>query len=93
MYFFELTLVLLLVLLASVAFTAGRLRGSLWPGAMWFFSLLLLGMSPCSSRGFPDSWGLLAARGQADSTSQCLSFRCNVRTEIPSALAAWVRLP
>ena len=43
MFFFELALVLLLALLASVAFTAGRLRGSLWPGAMWFFSLLLLG--------------------------------------------------
>jgi len=39
----QLGLVLLLIVLAGVGLTAGRLRGSLWPGAMWFFSLLLLG--------------------------------------------------
>lgn len=43
MVFLELALVLLLALLTSVALTAGRLRGSLWPGAIWFFLLLFFG--------------------------------------------------
>ena len=43
MLFVELAFIVLLALLASVAFTAGRLRGSAWPGAVWFFLLLFFG--------------------------------------------------
>jgi hypothetical protein len=43
MFYLQLSFVLFLALLVTVAFTAGGLGGRPWPGAVWFFLLLFFG--------------------------------------------------